>query len=445
MRRFKRKKTNILPKSGFTLIELIVVLAGLGILSSLALPNFINLLDSNNVDEIKSLLNSAAADCLQNKRSQTDPIVNDEIISDDRIKDVGYKIDTTNSILDANGKPKCSLLLLEPINGDINDNVRYNIGFQLLSNGKLDKLASSEVGTKIPDCTKWAGKCEFSQDSKILQEYKDEIRAAREACDLKLTDWKKDMNPAKFQQWDSTKGPDTCPLSPPGGGDTSYQGSSSCTTAGCTKDIWGLWDKDTKTGTTYNSETAYEKALLDMIGVKCAKQIKDEYEDPKESTTIDGFQLTECDNEVYWFFEGNNAGSMVEWEKLYHKANNPTGPQPLSDGSELYLCLGEEKASEALMTQCINDNEEAGCDNKINEQLSANFNGEFIPKPGGPGSCSSVNWMCNGKNYRTDKTTYEAECKVDCTTYLVYATERQCIGSPNSKACRAYTACKRGN
>ena len=119
--------------------------------------------------------------------------------------------------------------------------------------------------------------------------------------------------------------------------------------------------------------------------------------------------------------------------------------EKMSDGSELYLCLGEEKASEALMTQCINDNEEAGCDNKINEQLSANFNGEFIPKPGGPGSCSSVNWMCDGKNYRTDKTTYEAECKVDCTTYLVYATERQCIGSPNSKACRAYTACKRGN
>ena len=68
--------------SGFTLLELIVVLAGLGILSSLAIPNFIKLLDSNKVDEIKALLNSAAADCLQNSRSETDPIIDDEIISD---------------------------------------------------------------------------------------------------------------------------------------------------------------------------------------------------------------------------------------------------------------------------------------------------------------------------------------------------------------------------
>ena len=415
MRRFKRKKTNILPKSGFTLIELIVVLAGLGILSSLALPNFINLLDSNNVDEIKSLLNSAAADCLQNKRSQTDPIVNDEIISDDRIKDVGYKIDTTNSILDANGKPKCSLLLLEPINGDINDNVRYNIGFQLLSNGKLDKLASSEVGTKIPDCTKWAGTCEFSQDSKILQEYKDEIRAAREACDLKLTDWKKDMNPAKFQQWDSTKGPDTCPLSPPGGGDTSYQGSSSCTTAGCTKDIWGLWDKDTKTGSTYNSETAYEKARLDMIGVKCAKQIKDEYEDPKKSTTINGFPLSECNDDIYWFFEGNNAGSMVEWEKLYHKANNPSGPQPLSDGTELYLCLGKEIETEDLMTQCINNDEKATCENKITNRINSKENGYFKAQDSGPIPCTNEYWFCDGTDKETEAGYNDSACgKKDC-------------------------------
>ena len=84
---------------GFTLLELIVVLAGLGILSSLAIPNFISLLDSNKVDEIKALLNSAAADCLQKSRSITDPIIDKETISDGIIKDTGYKISTRVSLI----------------------------------------------------------------------------------------------------------------------------------------------------------------------------------------------------------------------------------------------------------------------------------------------------------------------------------------------------------
>ena len=46
---------------GFSLIELIVVLAGLGILSSLATLNVLKYLDYARVDEAKSLLNSAAA------------------------------------------------------------------------------------------------------------------------------------------------------------------------------------------------------------------------------------------------------------------------------------------------------------------------------------------------------------------------------------------------
>ena len=111
----------LIKQKGFTLLELIVVLAGLGILSSLAIPSFIDLLDSSKVDEIKALLNSAAADCLQKARSETDPIIDDEIISDGIMEKIGYKIDRDNSILNSEENPKCSMLWLEPINGDKNE------------------------------------------------------------------------------------------------------------------------------------------------------------------------------------------------------------------------------------------------------------------------------------------------------------------------------------
>lgn len=55
--------------SGFTLLELIVVIAGLGILAGLAFPNFLKYLEFAQIDEAKSLLNAAAAECLQRYRT----------------------------------------------------------------------------------------------------------------------------------------------------------------------------------------------------------------------------------------------------------------------------------------------------------------------------------------------------------------------------------------
>ena len=79
---------------GFTLLELIVVLAGLGILSSLAIPNVIKYLDYAKVDEAKSLLDSAAADCLQGLRregtNRLDDPLSENIISDDRLENSVY-------------------------------------------------------------------------------------------------------------------------------------------------------------------------------------------------------------------------------------------------------------------------------------------------------------------------------------------------------------------
>ena len=80
---------------GFTLLELVVVLAGLSILSSLAIPNIARIFDFNNIDEVKALLNTTAADCLQKSRldSTNKDQIDTNILSDKKLSSIGYKID----------------------------------------------------------------------------------------------------------------------------------------------------------------------------------------------------------------------------------------------------------------------------------------------------------------------------------------------------------------
>ena len=434
---------------GFTLLELIVVLAGLGILSSLAIPNFISLLDSNKVDEIKALLNSAAADCLQKSRSITDPIIDKETISDGIIKDTGYKI-STRSIFDSNGDPKCSTLWLEPIIGDANDSIRYNIGFSL-SDGNLDKLASTEVAEKKADCIKWAGKCEFSKAAKILAEHKQKVKEAEESCSQQLRDWKenKKMNPFKFKMWDSSKGPDTCPKSPPeGAGDTYNPETNTCTTAGCDPGVpvWGLWDNDKGTGTVFYDEDLFKKKRRELIGEKCDKQIKDEYEATNYTNpSSDGVPLSECQGQKYWFVDGGITGplpngSEEKWKEAKCNKNikgkenenwtDEQAPSPIEycekeNGSprQFYFCRGEDKKDIDIHAQCIREKKIAECETDVDKKRESGFNGKYTNPMQGPPPCGRTVWFCNGIQQDTENEYLETSCgkmpeEPSCKPYL---------------------------
>ena len=53
-------------QQGFTLVELVVVLAGLSALAAFTIPNVLNTIKLNRIEEAKALMNSFAADCLVN-------------------------------------------------------------------------------------------------------------------------------------------------------------------------------------------------------------------------------------------------------------------------------------------------------------------------------------------------------------------------------------------
>ena len=134
------------------------MLAGLGILSSLAIPNYMKYIDYAKVDEAKSLLNSAAADCLQELRrkgsNRLSQAVNPDVLSSERLESTGYKFQNTSST------KNCGNTLITAIS--IADQERMpDLGFTITAEGKLTKLAVDTGSDTASSAKSWAG--EMSQ------------------------------------------------------------------------------------------------------------------------------------------------------------------------------------------------------------------------------------------------------------------------------------------
>ena len=133
--------------SGFTLLELIVVLAGLGILSSLTIPNYMRYLDYAKVDEAKALLNSTAADCLQKlrRKSSAESLLvikaNDSIISIQGLKKTGYIFkDGSERITDEEYIPNCKSVSITAAREIDRKSRLPDLGFELFDDGTLTKI-----------------------------------------------------------------------------------------------------------------------------------------------------------------------------------------------------------------------------------------------------------------------------------------------------------------
>ena len=143
------RRKEVVLSLGFTLLELIVVIAGLGILAGLAFPNFLKYLQYARNDEASSFLSALSSECLQHYRIDK------------------ASIDKTTKLLDRNGAPKdfkiependkCSMTLISPANE--NDTVLASFGFMTkLRNGVpyIYKFGSYAHPDAEQACLNWA-------------------------------------------------------------------------------------------------------------------------------------------------------------------------------------------------------------------------------------------------------------------------------------------------
>ena len=101
-----KKKNN----KGFTIIELILVIAGLAALGSFTIPNVLNSIKLNKIEEAKAIMNGYASDCLGQFRISTDPAefienATPNELDNTKLATLGYQIDDEKDMFSLAIKP----------------------------------------------------------------------------------------------------------------------------------------------------------------------------------------------------------------------------------------------------------------------------------------------------------------------------------------------------
>ena len=118
--------------SGFTLIELVIVIAGLAALGSITFPNILASLKLNKIEEAKAIMNGYAADCLGKYRISTNPVKFVEESTPDgsdetKLETLGYQSQSSISQIIDIAQPRLT----------------FNLNLQ------IEKYARSKIGAQI--------------------------------------------------------------------------------------------------------------------------------------------------------------------------------------------------------------------------------------------------------------------------------------------------------
>ena len=433
--------------TGFTLLELIAVLAGVGILSSLAIPNVIKYLDYARIDEAKALLNSAAADCLQELRREGSDRLNQEVdpnlLSNDRLENTGYKFQDTSTT------NKCGNTLITAISESDQERMP-TLGFTITDEGKLTKLAVDTGSDTAFAAKSWAGiNVTEAEGLKELMDYNQAILDAKAACVEAFNSWLTNTGDGRSFTWNESAN-SGCPTKPP------KAVSTTCTTNGCTKPIYALDNK-----IVGNTEEAYDAAFKAKYDALCAQEVIDKRNSNATTNTTDGEKLANCGNKRFWFFEGENVGSSDTWEALMCNKNKQellskthSDTVEYCGDSPIYICGGKEitgSNAKANFEECLANDKNAICTTALNDDALKKGNGgpNTSPTPSDMSApigedCNIQYWYCDksGKIYRKQEDyDSDATCKIKDCTHLRKSKQCDKPAFFNDHFCYEYSKC----
>ena len=315
---------------GFTLTELIVVVAGLAILSSLSIPNILNRVKLNQLEEVKALMNGYIIDCMGKYRIASSyendfkdkAVPND--LSNEKLATLNYKIDKGN----------CSEVALSPLNEKEED--LFPFSFEIGFDGRVFKKGTPPKPTRTnppfkKSCENWAGKnCGMSAEDEAEYERLKLLEQERTKCISAYNTWLSAGGTGAEKTWDSS-------------------------TDSCTRPVFAF------EGRPVNSMEAVYAEEIAKYGRECLDWRTAQMSAKRISPNGNPETIKACRGENYWFHSGKEFTSQAGWTAhdnlikqqlcISNRANalpsgegeytyNPAGPPPC--GKVVWFCNGKE-------------------------------------------------------------------------------------------------------
>ena len=312
--------------NGFTIVEISVVIAILGVLTGITFPSITKWVKLSKIDAAKASLNSALIECLQGVRDGKLPeeiTLDDSIISDDSLENYGFKV--------KDGSKKCTSIYLSPKK---EDKVLFEFGFEITNAGKVTKFATpASDNSSLGACKLWGGvNCGASAEQLEKWRIEKELAAAKSSCNNNFFEWLNNTPPnggtGSFDRWDEN-------------------------TSSCTKKAFAF------EGTIMSSEQAVAIAREAKQGAECnaaVLAVDNNFTSPQSGTSLD-----KCEGQTFYFCQGEdkqtienmnacialNEEAKCRSERENVRINGPWGKYgpkegPGTCGETFWMCKGQQ-------------------------------------------------------------------------------------------------------